>query len=142
MRKSDKIMLTIYIVIGMILVIVGVTVQVDYYSSMIFAMGFALIFSSILQFVRYYNNTRPENIEAYHTKTRQQEIDLKDERKVQLRNRAGYITWAVTMIACFAASFIAALFRAGTILICVLVGVAAAEYIIATIIYKYLCKKM
>ena len=43
MKKSDKIMLAIYIVIGIALVIIGVTIQVDYYSSMIFAMGFALI---------------------------------------------------------------------------------------------------
>ena len=60
MKKSNKIMLAIYIVIGIALVIIGVTIQVDYYSSMIFAMGFALIFSSILQLVRYYHNTRPE----------------------------------------------------------------------------------
>ncbi len=95
-----------------------------------------------LQFVKYYHNTRAENIEAYRKKTRQQEIDLKDERKVMLRNRAGYMTWAITMIACFVASFIAALVRADTVFVCVLVGVAAAEYMLATIIYKYLCKKM
>ena len=73
MKKSNKIMLAIYIVIGIALVIIGVTIQVDYYSSMIFAMGFALIFSSILQLVRYYHNTRPENVEAYRKKVRQQE---------------------------------------------------------------------
>ena len=99
MKKSDKIMLAIYIVIGIALVIIGVTIQVDYYSSMIFAMGFALIFSSIMQFVRHYHHTRPENVEAYRKKVRQQEINLKDERKVQLRNRAGYISWAVTWCA-------------------------------------------
>jgi len=142
MKKSDKIMLAIYIVIGIALVIIGVTIQVDYYSSMIFAMGFALIFSSIMQFVRYYHHTRSENVEEYRKKVRQQEINLKDERKVQLRNRAGYISWAVTMVACFIASFIAALFRAGTLIVCILVGVAVAEYILATIIYRYLCKKM
>ena len=30
MKKSDKIMLTIYIVSGIALVIIGVTIQVDY----------------------------------------------------------------------------------------------------------------
>ena len=52
------------------------------------------------------------------------------------------ISWAVTMVACFIASFIAALFRAGTLIVCILAGVAVAEYILATIIYRYLCKKM
>ena len=100
MKKSDKIMLAIYIVIGVALVIIGVTIQVDYYSSMIFAMGFALIFSSIMQSVRYYHHARLENVEEYRKKVRQQEISLKDERKVPLRNRAGYISWAVTMVSC------------------------------------------
>ena len=142
MKKSDKIMLAIYIVIGVALVIIGVTIQVDYYSSMIFAMGFALIFSSIMQSVRYYHHARLENVEEYRKKVRQQEISLKDERKVPLRNRAGYISWAVTMVACFIASFIAALFRVGTLIVCILAGVAVAEYILATIIYRYLSKKM
>ena len=142
MKKSHKILLALYIDIGIELVIIGVTIQVDYYSSLIFAMGFALVFSSIFQLVRYYHNTRPENAEAYRQKVRQQEINLKDERKVQLRNRSGYISWAITMAACFIASFIAALFRAGTLVVCSLAGIAAAEYILASIIYRYLCKKM
>lgn len=142
MKKSDKITLAIYIVIGIALSVIGATIEVDYYSTLIFAMGFAMTFSSVLQFVRYYHNTKPENIEAYRSKIHEQEINLKDERKVQLRNRAGYITWMITMVACFAASFIAALFRAGSVIVCILAGVAVAQYIIATIIYKYLCKKM
>lgn len=142
MKKSDKIVFAIYIVIGIVLIYIGLTVQMDYYSSVIFAMGFALALNSSLQLVRYYYNSRPENVEAYRKKIRQREIDLKDERKIQLRNRAGYLTWAITMVICFAASFIAALFRLGSLAIGILAGAAVAEYLIATIIYKYLCKKM
>lgn len=142
MKKSNKMMLAIYIIIGIALVIIGVTLRVEYYSSMIFALGFALVFNSVLRLVRYYHNTRPENVEEYRRKLRQQEIDLKDERKVQLRNRAGYMSWVITMVVCFIASFVAALFRAGTLLVCVLFGVAVAEYLLAMVIYQYLCKKM
>lgn len=142
MKKSNKIFLAIYIVIGIALVMIGATIQVDYYSSLIFGMGFALFISSIGQIVRYFYNTRPENVEAYRKKMHRQEIDLKDERKFQLRNRAGYITWAITMVVCFIGSFIAAIFRTGTFIVCILAGVAVAEYIIAIIIYGYLCKKM
>ena len=60
MKKSHKILLALYIAIGIVLVIIGVTIQVDYYSSLIYAMGLALVFSSIFQLVRYYHNTRPE----------------------------------------------------------------------------------
>lgn len=142
MKKNDIIILGIYIVIGIAMVVIGVTIEVDYYSPMIFAMGFGLTFSSVLQFVRYYYNTRPENVEAYRKKVHQQQIDLKDERKVQLRNRAGYITWVITMAACFAGAFIAAVLRADSWVIGVLAGIAITEYIVATIIYKYLCAKL
>lgn len=44
MKKSDKIMLAIYIVIGIALVIIGVTIQVDYYSSNDFCHGIRIDF--------------------------------------------------------------------------------------------------
>lgn len=142
MRKSDKIILGIYIVIGIAMIIIGVTMDMDYYSSMIFAMGVGLTSSSVVQFVRHYHNIRPENVEAYDKKRKEQQINLKDERKVQLRNRAGYIAWAITMIGCFAGAFVAAVIRADTWVVGVLTGVAVVEYIMATIIYKFLCTKM
>lgn len=142
MNKNDKMILAIYIVIGIALLVIGATIEIDYYSTMIFAMGFGMTSNSVLQFVRNYHNTKPENIEAYRNKMREQEIDLKDERKIQLRNRAGYITWAITMITCFVASFVAALFRAGAVTVGILAVAAVVQYIVATVIYKYLCKTM
>lgn len=142
MKTSDKIILGVYIVIGIVLLIIGVTVHIDYYSTLIFAMGFGLALSSILQLVRFHYNTKPENIEAYREKIHQQQINLKDERKVQLRNRAGYLTWAITMILCFIASFIAAIFRAEPWMIGLFMGLGVAEYLLATIVYKYLCSKL
>ncbi len=142
MRKSDKIILGIYIVIGIAMIIIGVTMNVDYYSSMIFAMGVGLASNSVVQFARHYHNTRPENIEAYEKKRKEQQINLKDERKVHLRNRAGYISWAITMTGCFVGAFAATLIRAETWIVGLLIGIAIVEYILATIIYKYLCMKM
>lgn len=142
MRKSDKLILMIYIVIGAVLLAAGLTTEMDYYSTLMFAMGVALLVNSIGQFIRYYYHTRPENIEAYRDKVRKQSIDLKDERKIHLRRYAGYLTWAATMILCFLGSFLAALLRADTILICILAGTAVMEYLAATNVYKYLCRKM
>ena len=142
MKKSDKIILGIYIVIGIAMIIIGAVMNVDYYSSMIFAMGVGIATSSCIQFLRYYHNTRPGNVDAYQKKLKEQEIELRDERKVQLRNRAGYLTWAITMIGCFAAAFIAALFRAEAWVVGLLSGLSIVEFVAATIIYKFLCKKM
>ena len=142
MSKRTKIILAMDIAIGIALAVIGVAVPVDYYSTLLFSMGFALVLGSVWQLVKDYHHTRPENAEAYREKVRQQEIDLNDERKIQLRHRAGYRTWEITMVVCFVASFLAALFRAGTLTVCILAGAAAAEYIVATIIYRYLCKMM
>ena len=105
-------------------------------SGILIGIGAGLIGMSIVNlWMKGFEEKNPELV-------KENEIEFKDERKVQLRNRAGYISWAVTMVACFIASFIAALFRAGTLIVCILAGVAVAEYILATIIYRYLCKKM
>ena len=124
------------------MIIIAAVMNVDYYSSMILAMGVGMATSSCIQFFRYYHNTRPENVDAYQKRLKEQQIELRDERKVKLRNRAGYLTWAITMTGCFVAAFIAALLRAELWIISLLIGFAIVEYVAATIIYKFLCKKM
>ncbi len=84
--RRAKLIWGIYIIIGIVLMMISTVIQDDYYSTMIFSMGVGIAASSIVQTIRYYHNTRPENIEAYHHKLRSRQIDLKDERKVQLRN--------------------------------------------------------
>lgn len=142
MKKINKIALVTYIFIGIILVIMGLTIQRDYYNSLLVAMGVGLICSSLMQFVRYYHNMKPENVDQYREKERKRAIDLKDERKVQLRNRAGYLVWAATIILLLVAAFIAALFHINSLVIYSLLGTAIAQYVLAVIIYKYLCSRM
>lgn len=83
MKKSDKKMLVIYIILGIVLMIIGVTIQTDY-----------------------------------------------------------YLTWMTGMAGCFAGSFVAALFHADSLIVGILAGAAVVQYIIATIIYRYLCRRM
>lgn len=142
MKKSDKITFGIYIILGIALIMIGIRIQIDYYSTLIFACGVGMTASSIVQLLRFYHNTRPENIEAYEEKLRRQSINLKDERKIQLRNRAGYLTWFIVMAGCFVGSFVAAVVHAGSLIVGILAGAAIAQYIIATMIYKYLCRRM
>lgn len=142
MKRNDIIILIAYTIIGVALIIIGLRIQADYYSSLIFAMGFGLSVSSVVQLIRHYYHTRPGNIEAYREKVRQQSIDLNDERKIQLRHRAGYITWAATMILCLMGAIIAAFLHTNPFTVGGLAGLAILEYIVALIIYKSLCSKM
>ena len=68
-------------VIGVAMIIIGAVMDVDYYSSIIFAMGVGMTTNSCMQFFRYYHNTRPENVDAYQKKLKEQQIELRDERK-------------------------------------------------------------
>lgn len=61
MKKNNIIFLIIYSVIGVILMIIGITANIDYYSSMMFAMGFTCLANSITQLFLQYRDPRPEN---------------------------------------------------------------------------------
>lgn len=143
MKKKDIISSCISIAIGIGMIILGLTIDIEYYyASMIFSMGVAATSASVSWLIKHIYDTRPENIDAYQEKVREQNINMKDERKNQIRHRAGYITWLITIIAFFIASFIAAWLRADKMIIAILFIVAILEYIVALIIYKYLCNKM
>ncbi len=143
MKKKDIITSCICIAIGIAMIIIGLTIDIEYYyASMFFSMGIAGTTASVVWLIKHIHNTKPENIEAYQEKVREQNINMKDERKNQIRHRSGYITWLITIIAFFIASFIAAWLRADKMIIAILFIVAVLEYVVALIIYKYLCNKM
>lgn len=141
MNKRSKYFLIGYLAAGTVFLIIGLAFLTGYYSTLLCSIGFGMIFSTIMQFVMAYRNTRPEHIDAYREKIRQQRINLKDERKVQLRFRAGYITWKYAMIGCFAASFLAAVLNAPPAVTASLAAAAFVQYAAALCIYRYLCKK-
>ena len=143
MKKKDIIISCICIAIGIAMIIIGLTIDIEYYyASMIFSMGMGGTSASVTWLIKRIHDTRPENIKAYQEKAREQNIDMKDERKNQIRYRAGYITWLVTIIAFLLASFIAAWIRADKMIIAIIFFIAVLEYIVALIIYKCLCNKM
>ena len=142
MKKKDIIISCISIGICIIMIIIGLITDIEYYSMMIFTMGIGGTTAGVISFLRLFHNTRPENIKAYQERIREQNIDKKDERKNQIRHRAGYITWLITVIFFLGASFVAAWLRTDKILIAVFLMAALFEYIVALIIYNYLCDKM
>ena len=142
MKKKDRIFWVFYIMAGRVIMVVGLKLDIEYYSTLLFAVGFAFVSNGIVRVVGNWYHMRPENREKYQEKLHQQQINIKDERKIQLRHHAGYIAWAATMVLCFVGAFVMSLFQGYTILVTVLFGLAVAEYVAATVIYKYLCRKM
>ncbi|KAB1438345.1 hypothetical protein [Candidatus Galacturonibacter soehngenii] len=54
MKKFTKIILLLYIVLGLILLVMGLIIKENYYPSLFLAMGVGLICNSVMQFVRCY----------------------------------------------------------------------------------------
>ena len=142
MKKKDRIFWAVYIVAGMVMMAVGLKLDIEYYSTLLFAIGLSFMTNGLVRVVGHWYHMRLENREEYQEKLRRQQINLKDERKMQLRWRAGYIAWSVTVILCFAGAFVMSLFQKYTALVAALFGLAVLEYVAATVIYKHLCRKM
>ena len=101
---------------GMVMMAVGLKLDIEYYSTLLFAIGFSFMTNGLVRVVGNWYHMRPENREEYQEKLRRQQINLKDERKMQLRWRAGYIAWSVTVILCFVGAFVMSLFQLLTFL--------------------------
>ena len=142
MKKKDIIFWAVYIIGGIVMMAVGLKLDIEYYSTLLFAIGFSFVTNGLVRAAGNWYHMRPENREEYQEKLRQQQINLKDERKMQLRWRAGYIAWSVTVILCFVGAFVMTLFQGYTVFVALLFGLAVLEYVGATVIYKYLCRKM
>ena len=82
----------IEIVFGIILIGVSFFVKNDYYSTMVFSMGFGLIAASVAQIIRITYWKNPKRQEAYEAKKQEAHINSVDERKQYLRMKAGHIT--------------------------------------------------
>ena len=85
MKKKDRIFWAVYIVAGMVMMAVGLKLDIEYYSTLLFAIGFSFMTNGLVRVVGNWYHMRPENREEYQEKLRRQQINLKDERKMQLR---------------------------------------------------------
>lgn len=142
MNKRKKWGVIVLFLVGCLLAAAGIVLDIDYYSSLMIGCGAAMSLNCLVNWVRDYYYNKPENREVYRQKRQQQEIDLKDERKIYIRYKSGYITWAGFMLVYFIAAFMLSLFRANLWMILFCFVMAVVHYLAATVIYKCLCKTM
>lgn len=69
-------------------------------SAILCGIGGGWVFNGLAQLWRYIKWTRPENAEAYRQRLEQEQIDLHDERKEMLRNRAGRYAYILGLLLC------------------------------------------
>lgn len=133
MQKNEKIILAICI-------IMRTFIRTDLYSSLILDLEIALTCIGSIRFMQFHHKVKAENIALYRKITWHQPVDLKYKRKIQLRNFTGYTAGILMIPSCFIASYCTILFRADTLFVRIFTGTAIVQYIIAAIIFKYLCR--
>ena len=107
----------------------------------------ALLAPGILQLWKYRKWSRPENAAAYQEKLEQEQIDLRDERKEMLRNKAGRYAYLLGLALAYLAIIVFGLLgKLGVIQYCrelvLFLGVyVLVQYAAGVLIYRKLCEK-
>lgn len=139
---KDKKPFIIDLAIGVVLIVIGLVVQIDYYSIMLFAMGCGLAFGSIAQIVRIVYWQNPKREAEYEEKKQEAHINSVDERKQYIRMKAGHITYQIMTFALLALSFILALLRVEPWVIAMIFLLFVGQWLLGVLVYRRLEKSM
>lgn len=99
MKKSNFWSGLVYALLGLAFLLAGLMWETRL-SSLCVGFGAGMLSSGAVQLVRYRKWTRPENREAYRERLEAEQIELRDERKAMLRDRAGRYAWLLGMVLC------------------------------------------
>ncbi len=146
MNKNNRKIGLIYMTIGIIGLAASILVE-NKLGSTLFGMSFGLMGSAAAMLWKYYYWNRPANTERYKEKLEQENINLHDERKEQLRCRAGRYAYALGIIVCAVTIMVCGILQALVdgynfrVLIIYLGLYMVFQYIAGIVIYRRLCKK-
>ena len=85
---KEKLPFLIYMAVGAVLMAVSLAIRSDYYSNLVFWMGFGTLVAEGVHLARQMWWQAPSRQAAYQAKRRQDHIDAVDERKQMLRMRS------------------------------------------------------
>lgn len=140
MREKKR--LVIEIIVGIALIGIGIVIQIDYYSNMIFAMGFGLSFSAMVQMVRIIYWQRPIHQIEYERKKKEAYINKVDERKQSIRAKAGQIVCQIMTFFLLFLSFLLALFRVEAWIIGMIYLLFILQWVLGVVVFRILEKRM
>lgn len=113
---------TILFSAGIILMISGIILHTDYYSTLLLSIGFSLVFISVADRIRRLYYQLPRNQEKALAKKQESHLDAVDERRIFLREKAGALTNQLLTLILLVLAFILALFHASPWIICLVFG--------------------
>ena len=130
---------------GAVLLAAGVFAMTGTLGSLVCGMGGGCLGSGLMQLRRYAK--WHGNEQAFREYLEQERIDLQDERKEMLRDKAGRYTYLLGLAVCFLGAFLTALLGAlGVVehylpVLLLLAGLGLFQYIAGVWIYRRLSRK-
>lgn len=146
MKKNVRTTGLIYAALG----IAGLAVSIlldNRLGGILFGMSFGAIAGGLGMLWRYFYWNRPKNAQRYKEKLDNESIELHDERKEQLRNKAGRYAYALGIIVCAVTIIVCGILQALVdrynfrVLVVYLGLYMVFQYIAGIVIYRCLCKK-
>ena len=141
-EKKEIGVLIVEVVIGIIFAGVGLTTNFDYYSSLLFSMGFAFALSAVVQILRIMYWASPKHVQEYEERKREAHINSVDERLRSIREKAGYITCIIMAASLCALIFILSLLRVEKWVLFMIALIFLFQIIIWEIVFRRLKKRM
>ena len=144
MKETKKMWIFLLdIVIGAMLAFVGwVNIKNEYYSSLLFATGFALAFSAAVQIIRLIYWNSPKHVEEYEAKKQEAHINAVDERKRHIREKAGYVTYQIMTFALLILIAILAWLHVEFWVMGMVLAIFLSQCTVWTIVFRRLEKRM
>lgn len=147
MKKRNLWLSLADIALGLCFLAAGIVWSDSRASSLLCGFGGGLLGSGILQLRRYLKWSRPENAEAYREKLEQEQIDLGDERKQMLRDKAGRYAYILSLAVGLLATFVVSLLGIFDVwegylpTLCLLMAYVVFQYAAGVWFYKRLSQK-
>lgn len=113
------------------------------YDSLIFGLGCGCIGSGLSLAYRYFYWSRPKNAPKYNAKMKEEQINLKDERKIMLRDKSGRIAYIITFGVLFVINMVFTyILRVDTYISITLWLLFIFMYVCGVVVFYYLDKKL
>ena len=124
-------------ILGVLCVIGACFLKDDYYANMLRSVGIAWIVSGGIQLKQYHYYSKPEHQAEYEDKQAQQRINLKDERKVMLRQMAAHKSYQIMFFALLAVALLFALLRVEWWITAIVFLLWVAQYVMGIVLFRY-----
>ncbi len=148
MKKSDLLTGAVFILAGLAC-LAGALLWETSLSSLLCGLCGAFIAPGVVQVIKYVKWTSPKNAPRYQERLEQEQIDLRDERKSMLRDKAGRYAYILGMALVVIAELVFAVLNElgligqeeGRLIILLLAGFLLFQFLAGIAIYHWLEKK-